>query len=81
MQSGHNGGDSILSQDFFALLAGHREASRPGLREGIEASLLSLAADQSVASGPTHSARHAAQPGLFRLFQLEVLAPTAVSQK
>jgi predicted dehydrogenase len=45
--SGHNGGDSVLTQDFFGLLRGDREAARPGLREGIEASLLSLAADQS----------------------------------
>jgi predicted dehydrogenase len=49
--SGHNGGDSIITQDFFALLRGHRNPARPGLREGIEASLLSLAADQSAASG------------------------------
>jgi predicted dehydrogenase len=45
--SGHNGGDSVLTQDFFALLEGRRNATRPGLRQGIEASLLSLAADQS----------------------------------
>lgn len=45
--SGHNGGDSILTQDFFALMDGRPNTSRPGLKEGIEASLLSLAADQS----------------------------------
>ncbi len=44
--SGHNGGDSILTNDFFALMDGTPNTSRPGLREGIEASLLSLAADQ-----------------------------------
>jgi len=45
--SGHNGGDSIITQDFFNLMNGVRNPTRPGLREGIEASLLSLAADQS----------------------------------
>jgi hypothetical protein len=41
----------VLTQDFFALLEGRRNATRPGLREGIEASLLSLAADQSANLG------------------------------
>jgi predicted dehydrogenase len=50
-ESGHNGGDSILSKDFFDLLQGRRNPERPGLREGIEASILCLAADQSAASG------------------------------
>jgi predicted dehydrogenase len=45
--SGHNGGDSQITKDFFDLLNGERNPARPGLREGIEASLLSLAADQS----------------------------------
>lgn len=49
--SGHNGGDSVLTRDFFDLLAGQRNAQRPGLREGIEASLLSFAADESTVSG------------------------------
>ena len=49
--SGHNGADSVLTSDFYALLAGNRSTSRPGLREGIEASLLSFAADQSAAAG------------------------------
>lgn len=48
--SGHNGGDSVITRDFFGLLSGQRNPSRPGLRQGIEASLLSLAADQSAAS-------------------------------
>ncbi len=50
-QSGHNGGDSILTRDFFDALAGRRNPERPGLREGIEASVLSFAADESAASG------------------------------
>jgi predicted dehydrogenase len=45
--SGHNGGDSQITRDFFDLLNGQRNPTRPGLREGIEASLLSLAADES----------------------------------
>jgi predicted dehydrogenase len=45
--SGHNGGDSVITRDFFALLSGHPNTTRPGLREGIEASLLSIAADRS----------------------------------
>ncbi len=49
--SGHNGGDSIITHDFFELLRGNRSSSRPGLRQGIEASLLSFAADQSAESG------------------------------
>jgi predicted dehydrogenase len=49
--SGHNGGDSVLTRDFFALLEGQPNRSRPGLREGIEASLLSIAADQSALIG------------------------------
>ena len=49
--SGHNGGDSVITQDFFALLEDCRNAARPGLREGIEASLLSLSSDQSAAAG------------------------------
>lgn len=49
--SGHNGGDSVITQDFLSLLQGQQNDSRPGLREGIEASLLSLAADQSAAQG------------------------------
>jgi predicted dehydrogenase len=49
--SGHNGGDSVLTRDFFALMSGDQNESRPGLREGIEASLLSFAADQSAKIG------------------------------
>jgi predicted dehydrogenase len=49
--SGHNGADSVLTNDFFALLGGNRNTSRPGLRQGIEASLLSFAADQSAQIG------------------------------
>jgi predicted dehydrogenase len=49
-QSGHNGGDSVLTKDFFEMLSGRHNPERPGLREGIEASLLSLAADESAAS-------------------------------
>lgn len=49
--SGHNGGDSVLTRDFFDLLEGRPNRSRPGLREGIEASLLSIAADQSALQG------------------------------
>jgi predicted dehydrogenase len=50
-ESGHNGADSVLTNDFFALLSGNRNTSRPGLRQGIEASLLSFAADQSAKVG------------------------------
>jgi predicted dehydrogenase len=50
-ESGHNGADSVITQDFFAWLRGERNNSRPGLKEGIEASLLSFAADQSVIEG------------------------------
>lgn len=46
-QSGHNGGDSVITRDFFELLNGNRGVSRPGLRQGIEATLLSFAADKS----------------------------------
>jgi len=45
--SGHNGGDSVITQDFFELLRGSRNPARPGLREGIEASLVAFAADES----------------------------------
>ena len=50
-QSGHNGGDSVLTKDFFDMLSGLHNPQRPGLREGIEASLLSLAADESAETG------------------------------
>lgn len=49
--SGHNGADSVITRDFFAWLQGERNNSRPGLQEGIEASLLSFASDQSVLDG------------------------------
>jgi predicted dehydrogenase len=46
-RSGHNGGDSVLTNDFFALLNGEPRGDRPGLQEGIEAALLCIAADES----------------------------------
>lgn len=41
----------MLTKDFFALLDGQHNTSRPGLKEGIEASVLAIAADQSVKAG------------------------------
>lgn len=49
--SGHNGGDSELIKDFHALLNENFGHERPGLREGIEAAMVCIAADQSVQSG------------------------------
>lgn len=51
--SGHNGGDSELIKDFHALLDETLRDDRPGLREGIEAAMVCIAADQSVQSGET----------------------------
>jgi predicted dehydrogenase len=50
-KSGHNGGDSVLTNDFFRLLQGNPNRNRPGLAQGIEAAMICLAAEQSVASG------------------------------
>lgn len=48
--SGHGGGDSVLTNDFFKLLEGNPNTDRPSLQEGIEAAMICLAADQSVES-------------------------------
>ena len=48
--SGHSGGDSVLTNDFFNLLEGNSNKNRPGLQEGIEAAMMCIAADQSVES-------------------------------
>ncbi|MHB9071400.1 MAG: Gfo/Idh/MocA family protein [Sedimentisphaerales bacterium] len=50
-KSGHGGGDSILTNDFFKLLQGNPNLDRPGLKEGVESALMCIAADKSVQTG------------------------------
>ncbi len=47
----HHGGDGVLAQAFWRTAANQAAPSRAGLREGIEAALVALAAQQSAASG------------------------------
>jgi len=49
--SGHGGGDSVLTNDFFKMLQGNPNLDRPGLKEGIESALMCIAAEQSVQTG------------------------------
>ena len=49
-KSGHNGGDSVLTNDFFKLLENNPNKNRPGLREGIEAAMMCVVAEQSAQS-------------------------------
>jgi hypothetical protein len=49
--SGHNGGDSVLTNDFFKHLEGNPNKDRPGLQEGIDAAIMCIAADESAESG------------------------------
>lgn len=49
--SGHGGGDSILNNDFINMLKGTDNATRPGLKEGIDSAIMCLAADRSWKTG------------------------------
>jgi predicted dehydrogenase len=49
-KSGHGGGDSVLTNDFFKMLNGSPNLDRPGLKEGIESAMMCIAANQSVAT-------------------------------
>ena len=46
--SGHHGGDTVISNQYKAMLRGEETPPLAGLREGIDASLLALAAQESV---------------------------------
>jgi predicted dehydrogenase len=46
----HHGGDAILADTFWRIVAKQREGARAGLREGIEAVVVALATQQSSAS-------------------------------
>ncbi len=47
----HHGGDGVLAEAFWRTAANQSEPSRAGLREGIDAALVALAAQQSAADG------------------------------
>jgi len=47
----HHGGDGVLAQAFWRAAANQADPSRAGLREGIDAALVALAAQQSAAAG------------------------------
>ncbi|HET7016533.1 MAG TPA: Gfo/Idh/MocA family oxidoreductase [Streptosporangiaceae bacterium] len=47
----HHGGDGVLAHAFWRTAANQAEPSRAGLREGIDAALVALAAQQSAAAG------------------------------
>ncbi len=47
----HHGGDSVLARAFWRTAANQAAPSRAGLREGIDAALVALAAQQSAATG------------------------------
>lgn len=47
----HHGGDAVLAEAFWRTVAGQGGVARAGLREGIQAVLVALAAQQSSASG------------------------------
>jgi predicted dehydrogenase len=47
----HHGGDGVLADAFWRTAANQAEPSRAGLREGIDAVLVALAAQQSAAAG------------------------------
>jgi hypothetical protein len=48
---GHNGGDPILTSDFWNLIHGIEHPWRPGLKEGIESAVMCLVAEESVKTG------------------------------
>lgn len=50
-QSGHGGGDSVLTNDFFKMLQCNPNLDRPSLKEGIESALMCIAAEKSVQTG------------------------------
>lgn len=50
-QHNHHGGDGVLGHAFWRAAAKQSEPSRAGLREGIDAALVALAAQQSAATG------------------------------
>jgi predicted dehydrogenase len=50
-QHNHHGGDGVLGHAFWRAAAGQSAPSRAGLREGIDAALVALAAQQSAAGG------------------------------
>jgi predicted dehydrogenase len=47
----HHGGDGVLAEAFWRTAANQAEPSRAGLREGIDAALVALGAQQSAAGG------------------------------
>ena len=47
----HHGGDGVLGHAFWRAAANQSDPSRAGLREGIDAALVALAAQQSAAVG------------------------------
>jgi predicted dehydrogenase len=47
----HHGGDGVLAQAFWRTAANQADPSRAGLREGIDAALVALAAQQSAVTG------------------------------
>ena len=47
----HHGGDGVLAHAFWRTAANQAAPSRAGLREGIDAALVALAAQQSAAAG------------------------------
>jgi len=46
--SGHHGGDSHIVREFYSMLLGNQAPPTAGIREGIAASIIALAAEQSV---------------------------------
>lgn len=71
--SAHHGGDSVLSRQFHSMLRGETTPPLAGLREGVEASILALAAQQSVDTGQTVDMKPVYHkvfaPGVSRLIQ------------
>jgi predicted dehydrogenase len=51
--SGHHGGDSVITRQFVDMLRGRPTPPLAGLREGVDAALLALAADEAAAAGRT----------------------------
>ncbi len=49
--SGHNGGDSVINASFWDAVAGKPSETRAGLREGLEAVVTAVCAEQSKESG------------------------------
>ncbi len=58
-KSGHNGGDSHINDAFWAAVAGNKTDVRAGLREGLEATITSICAEESNRTGSQVSIRNA----------------------